>query len=587
MQINVYKNTSFTNSVAKIVLTLFLQMSIKDDSVFLPNEEDRSSKEKESAKEFETAFCEFRAEIMPYTKDETRKMIEWIVNNQSFHLVEGDTIWKRMEATGLLEERSWMSMKTHFHENVLTFLDEIKVSRDVKWKLEACLKNPDALEFLCDADIDSEPESYSSKIQFDKVMRKNKPKESIDNRKESSDGDDEKAPTSVPAKRFVRKRSKVPADKFDESIRLSSFSTRSSNDASKENDVDNGVEPSLEALLNNSNIPQISQLRESSGASNSLDISKPIGDKSTKVSDVSQSNKPLHEKVDSEVPSLVDDVPTITEFSAGLKEAGSKSMSQERELSLMGVTSTIRNGVDDPPSVSNGSRKSTERVHPASEPAAPRESSPVGTPPQLGASSRNCSDMSCDDLDEDGNDNSEGDNGSNDCDDESIEGIPKGVSKLQQLEVQLGTDSVDKVYLVIKGLPKNIDFENVEFVNASCNSEDVNDNSANPEPEREKRKLKIICLDSVENINKSKEWKKEGSYGIKFRTPYSKKEDLSIITFLKDWKRKKGSLSLGGNRIWKIMDKRAVCRGRTWESMKERWRGYLADNLDKFNMSSI
>ena len=583
------KTTSFTKSVVKIVLLFFLQMSMKDDSVFLPMEEDLSSKGKESAKEFETAFYEFRAEIMPYTKDETTKMIEWIVNNQSFHLVEGDTIWKRMEATGLLEERSWMSMKTHFHERVLTFLDEIKVSRDVKWKLEACLKNPDALEFLCDdADIDSEPEPSSRKIQFDKVIRKNKQKESKkDNRKESSDGDDERAPTSVRVKRFVRKRSKVPADKFDESIHLSSFSTRSSIDAAKENDVDIGVEPSLEALLNNSNIPQISQLRESSGASNSMDISKPTGDKSIKVSDVSQSqsNKP-HEKRDNEV---VDDVPTITEFSAGLKEAGSKSMSQERERSLMGVTSTIRNDEDDPLSVSNsnGTRKSAERVHPASETAAPREGSPVGTPPKVGASSRICSDMSCDDLDEDGSDSSEGDNETNDRDDVTIDGIPKGVSKLQQLEVQLGTDNVDKVYLVIKGLPKNIDFENVEFVKASSNSEDGNDNSANLEPEREKRKLKIICLDSVEHTNKSKEWKKEGSYGVKFRTPYSKKEDLSMITFLKDWKTKKGSLSLGGNRIWKIMEKRTVCRGRTWESMKERWRGYLADNLDKFNLSSI
>lgn len=558
-------------------------MSIEDDSVFLPIEENLSPNGKESAKEFETAFCEFRAEIMPYTKDETRKMIEWIVNNQSFHLVEGDTIWKRMEATGLLEERSWMSMKTHFHENVLTFLDEIKVSRDVKWKLEACLKNPDALEFLCDADIDSEPEPYSRKFHFDKVMRKNKQKESRDNGKESSDGDDDRAPTSLRLKRFVRKRSKVPADKFDESIRLSSCSTRSSIDAAKENDVDIGVEPSLEALLNNSNIQQISQLRESSGASNSMDISKPTGDKSIKVSDISQSNKP-HEKLDNEVPSLVDDVPTITEFSAGLKEAGSKSLSQERERSLMGVTSTIRNDEDDPPSVSKETSKPADRGHRAAELAAPRGDSRVGTPPKLGASSRNSSDMSCDDLDEDGSDNSEGDNGSNDG---TVDGILKGVSKLQQLEVQLGTDSVDKVYLVIKGLPKNIDFENVEFVKACTNPTDDNDNSANLEPEPEKKKLKIICLDSVENTNKSKEWKKEGSYGVKFRTPYSKKEDLSIISFLKDWKTKKGSLSLGGNRIWKTMEKRTVCRGRTWESMKERWRGYLADNLNKFNLSSI
>ena len=74
---------------------------------------------------------------------------------------------------------------------------------------------------------------------------------------------------------------------------------------------------------------------------------------------------------------------------------------------------------------------------------------------------------------------------------------------------------------------------------------------------------------------------------MKFRTPYSKEEDLSMITFLKDWKSKKGNLPLGGNRIWKIMEKKTVCKGRTWESMKERWRGYLTDNLDKFNIDNI
>ena len=106
-------------------------------------------------------------------------------------------------------------------------------------------------------------------------------------------------------------------------------------------------------------------------------------------------------------------------------------------------------------------------------------------------------------------------------------------------------------------------------------------------PEPEKRKLKVICIDSENSKNKSKEWKKKGPYEVKFRTPYSKKEDLSIINFLKDWKRKRGDLSLGGNRIWIMMEKRKVCNGRSWESMKERWRGHLAENLEKFNIDSI
>ena len=132
-------------------------------------------------------------------------------------------------------------MKTHFHKNVLSSLDETEVSREVKWKLEACLKNPDAVEFFCDADIESEPEPVQRKILIDKVKKKNDRKESKSIEKESSDGDDDSVRTPVQVKKFVRKRSKIPAEKFDESIRLSSFSTRSSIDLSMETHVDKSI----------------------------------------------------------------------------------------------------------------------------------------------------------------------------------------------------------------------------------------------------------------------------------------------------------------------------------------------------------
>ena len=590
----IFLNFTLFSSIIKSIF----QMSHRDDSVFLRNEDDLITMTTEADYKFETAFCDFRAKMIPFTKDETGKMIEWIVNNQAFHLLEGDTIWKRMELSGLLEERSWKSMKTHFHKNVLSFLDETKVSREVRWKLEACLKNPDAVEFFCDADIESEPEPYTKTFLVNKVKKKNDRNESKSIEKESSGGDDDSVRTPMNVKKFVRKRSKIPADKFDESIRLSSFSTRSSIDLSKENDIGIGVEPSIEALLDNSNIPQLSHLRDSSGASRCLDISKPM-----KIADITHLNK-SNEKLDNvnDVESFVDDIPTVTEFSAGLKEARSRGMSQERERSLMGVTSTVRNdekeGCDishhreeDLLSDSNDTRRSAERAHPALEPeaaAASKKGSTVETAPRLSVSSKN-SILSKEILDEEveeyGSSNLGSDVESNGCNDESIDGVPKDVSKLQQIDAQLGFDKEDQVYLVVKGLPKHIDFENVEFVRASRNPTNLNDDDSIPESE--KRKLKVICVDSGNSKNKSKEWKKKGPYEVKFRTPYSKKEDWSIINFLKDWKIKKGNLSLGGNRIWKSMEKRNVCNGRSWESMKERWRGYLAENLEKFNINSI
>ena len=478
-------------------------MSDKDDSVFLRNEDDGTTppKKTEADVEFETAFCEFRAKIMPFTKDEIGKMIEWIVNNQSFHLLEGDTIWKRMELSGLLEKRSWKSMKTHFHKNVLSSLNETKVSREVRWKLEACLKNPDAVEFFCDADIESEPEPIQRKFLIDKVRKnKNDRNESKSIGKESSDSDDHSVQTPFEVKKFVRKRSKIPADKFDESIRLSSFLTRSSIDLSKETHVDIGVEPSIEALLDNSNIPQLSQLRDPSGASEGLDISGPISEKCVKIADTTHPNK-SNERLnnDNEVVSLVDDIPTVTEFSAGLKEVRSTmGMSQEREQSLMGVTSTVRNDEKEDGDVSHHRdvdllrERSVERAHPLLEPetaAASEKYSTLETAPKLSVfakksilSKEEYGGGNLDSDDEESNDTCDEDE--NGCNDETIDGVPKYVSNLQQIDTQLGIDKENKVYLVIKGLPRHIDFENVEFVRASRNRTNLDDDDSISEPEK-------------------------------------------------------------------------------------------------------
>ena len=62
-----------------------------------------------------------------------------------------------------------------------------------------------------------------------------------------------------------------------------------------------------------------------------------------------------------------------------------------------------------------------------------------------------------------------------------------------------------------------------------------------------------------------------------------KLSNLEIISFVKKQKASKRrlSVSLGGNRIWKEMERIKICPGRSWGSMRERWRKVLSKNLEQ------
>jgi len=67
----------------------------------------------------------------------------------------------------------------------------------------------------------------------------------------------------------------------------------------------------------------------------------------------------------------------------------------------------------------------------------------------------------------------------------------------------------------------------------------------------------------------------------KFRTPYSESEEEAVVNFFLS----NGGFSLRkGNRIWIRMQNDCICPGRTWQSMKQRWKRYISRNLDKYNV---
>ena len=103
------------------------------------------------------------------------------------------------------------------------------------------------------------------------------------------------------------------------------------------------------------------------------------------------------------------------------------------------------------------------------------------------------------------------------------------------MEAQLGYGKGRDVFLIVRGLPKDIDANNVEIIKTKprvhlpeeevCGDEDFEEISNERTDGR--KKLKIISMEVTSqdfNGNKSgKEWKKTGRFQDTFRTPYTSK----------------------------------------------------------------
>ena len=90
-------------------------------------------------------------------------------------------------------------------------------------------------------------------------------------------------------------------------------------------------------------------------------------------------------------------------------------------------------------------------------------------------------------------------------------------------------------------------------------------------------KSDMLKADRDHNISKQNAGRKNCNF-------YSKEEDLKIISFIVDNKR---FLDVGGNELWKIMEERAVLDGRSWQSMKERFRKVISPKINQYKLDKI
>ena len=84
-------------------------------------------------------------------------------------------------------------------------------------------------------------------------------------------------------------------------------------------------------------------------------------------------------------------------------------------------------------------------------------------------------------------------------------------------------------------------------------------------------------LDRDRDLNKSP----VSDTGGKVMRKYSKQEDLKIVNFIFENKR---FADVKGNELWKLMEEREVVEGRTWQSLKERFRKIILKNINNYRL---
>ena len=152
------------------------------------------------------------------------------------------------------------------------------------------------------------------------------------------------------------------------------------------------------------------------------------------------------------------------------------------------------------------------------------------------------------------------------------------------------------MFLVVSGLPRSIDAKDVELIytrrslssthetlelSQSQTVSNENGNETSGESERtnnrglnshirkgKKKKLKVIAISKKDTTSSDKNGRfaREGEFNDRFRTPYTKSEEASILRYFRQYRvfsRRKGTT------IWKQMERANICPGRSWQSMKQ------------------
>ena len=183
-------------------------------------------------------YKEFRSKRLSFSRHDDQQILEWIIKNQAFHLVQGNVIWKRMEEQNLGIDRTWKSLKDRFETHICGHLHQYKLSRSNIWKIEKGLGILEDNDMVCDTDMEDEASEVSDTGVKQKMIRKrvtNQPVLSTD----SDEGEDIGGRSRT--RRCRRKQSRYKDSNFPQSSNL----MNNSSNAMEVSALESGVEDRL------------------------------------------------------------------------------------------------------------------------------------------------------------------------------------------------------------------------------------------------------------------------------------------------------------------------------------------------------
>ncbi|XP_077286441.1 uncharacterized protein LOC143911448 [Arctopsyche grandis] len=135
-----------------------------------------------------------------YSIDEDMCIIDWILKNNHTHLVNGNNVWKKFEASNeMITGRTWQSMRNRFLKVILFRLRDYSLSNDDEMRIKkgvhkGCIKHSENFGWVIDKKATKElPKGKKQilplRLTFKKIPATNKPPDNLTDYHHYSDSD--------------------------------------------------------------------------------------------------------------------------------------------------------------------------------------------------------------------------------------------------------------------------------------------------------------------------------------------------------------------------------------------------------------
>ena len=615
-----------------------------------------------------TEFREYLASLRVFTKEEEKEILAWIEKYNAHHLLFGETVWRRMQIQGVAGGRNWKDLKIQFQRSIYPQIGHYNLTNKQERKFGDMIHDETNSFYESDGD-----EVYTLKRKH--IRRKNQKTNNFSENDESIKLSKVQRKTKfdkVPAERYMGS-----SDSNHRNIFLLSQDSPSSLSRNSLNFIDVGRDVELEQILDTSGVPSPLKDKFVSDSESDDDRMNPE-DSPLHVDPISVRLETPTQKKQQELFSNLNEFdanPNEEVFDDALTSTPRDSIVRVK-TNMFAKLDNTEPGEDerfDPvilPVFDNTLPSLLKTVSPI--PASDAENDSGKTEKLNGKLRKRISDKFNTEEDVepeiiDNNCNAElqisGKSSAPSLDplfghnpepmdyesrnqeernvredeDPEVENMVYGPEKIHEKNytqtssnskakrrkskknpevdwAQIGESANGDIYLIINGLPDDIDCEGVELIRTSANMREVtagerpspsnteegsepvtNENTADETVAEEttttststnitskKRKLKIISLNKGVKRKNLKNFRLDGQFADKFRIPYKEEEERAMIDF---FLANGGYKERRGNEVWKAMEEAEVCQGRTWSSMRARWNKYIQRNLPSYGVS--